>query len=77
MSLAEHATRKRLIDKALTEAGWTPIVPYNGRSPCGLIVYEEFPTASGPADYALFENSQPLAIVEAKKLGIGPQNVLQ
>ena len=77
MVLPEQATRKRLIDKTLTEAGWTPVIPYNGRSPRGLIVYEEFPTANGPADYALFENGEPLAIVEAKRLGVGPQNVLQ
>jgi type I restriction enzyme, R subunit len=41
------------------------------------MVYEEFPTANGPADYALFETDQPLGIVEAKRLGVGPQNVLQ
>jgi type I restriction enzyme R subunit len=36
----------------------------------------EFPTANGPADYALFVEGQPLGIVEAKRLSIGPQNVL-
>ncbi|MGB8644628.1 MAG: type I restriction-modification enzyme R subunit C-terminal domain-containing protein [Anaerolineae bacterium] len=77
MTLSEHATRKRLIDQALMAAGWGPIIAYQGRSPRGLIVYEEYPTANGPADYILFENGLPIAIVEAKKLAVGPQNVLQ
>jgi hypothetical protein len=38
---------------------------------------EEFPTAKGPADYALFVNGRLLGIVEAKKVGVGPQNVLE
>lgn len=37
---------------------------------------EEFPTANGPADYALCVDDEILAIVEAKKLSLGPQNVL-
>lgn len=38
---------------------------------------EEYPTAKGPADYALFVNGQLLGILEAKKVKIGPQNVLE
>ncbi len=38
---------------------------------------EEFPTANGPADYALFVHGKLLGIIEAKKVGIGPQNVLE
>ena len=37
----------------------------------------EFPTANGPADYALFVNGQPLGILEAKKVTVNPQNVLE
>jgi hypothetical protein len=37
---------------------------------------EEYPTASGPADYALCLGGRIVAIVEAKKLTLGPQNVL-
>ena len=77
MSLPEWATRKRLIDTALKETGWTPIVPHDDHTPRDLVVFEEYPTASGPADYVLFHQGVPLAIVEAKKLGVGPQNVLQ
>ena len=68
MSLPEHATRKRLIDKALKRAGWSPLIPFDTASPRQLVVFEEYPTANGPADYALFHHRQPLAIVEAKKL---------
>jgi len=77
MSLSEWATRKQHVDRALTEAGWVPIVPYDDHTPRNLVVFEEHPTASGPADYALFHTGDPLAIVEAKKLGVGPQNVLK
>jgi type I restriction enzyme R subunit len=38
---------------------------------------EEYPTANGPADYALFVKGKLLGIIEAKKVGLGPQNVLE
>lgn len=68
MSLSEHATRKRLIDQALRDAGWLPIVRFHDGAPRGTIVLEEYPTANGPADYALFCNGELIAIVEAKRL---------
>lgn len=37
---------------------------------------EEYPTSNGPVDYALVDQGQIIALVEAKKLGTGPQNVL-
>jgi type I restriction enzyme, R subunit len=37
---------------------------------------EEYPTANGPADYALVVDGQLLGVVEAKKVTLGPQNVL-
>jgi type I restriction enzyme R subunit len=36
----------------------------------------EYETAEGPADYVLFHRGEALAAVEAKKLSLGPQNVL-
>ncbi len=77
MPLSEWATRKQHIDQALTQAGWTPIIRYNTFTSRNLVAFEEHPTISGPADYALFHNDTPLVIVEAKKLGVGPQNVLK
>ena len=38
---------------------------------------EEFPTANGPADYALFVKGRLLGIIEAKKVTVNPQNVLE
>ncbi|MFN8636953.1 MAG: DEAD/DEAH box helicase family protein [Chloroflexota bacterium] len=37
---------------------------------------EEYPTDNGPADYALCVGGQIVGIVEAKRLAVGPQNVL-
>jgi type I restriction enzyme, R subunit len=76
-SPSEQWTRKQRIDRMLDAAGWQPIVPY---SPHGLrdrVALEEYPTASGPADYLLVDRGEPLAIVEAKKQAVGAQNVLQ
>ncbi len=77
MSLSERAARKRLIDRALIEAGWDPIVPYMGYPPPGPVAVMEHPTANGPVDYALLEKGRLLAVVEAKRPDVGPQNVLK
>jgi type I restriction enzyme R subunit len=37
---------------------------------------EEYETDNGPADYALAVNGHIVGVVEAKKLSLGPQNVL-
>ncbi|MGH7869948.1 MAG: type I restriction-modification enzyme R subunit C-terminal domain-containing protein [Candidatus Dormibacteraceae bacterium] len=37
---------------------------------------EEWPTSAGPADYALCDESKVQAVVEAKKLTVGPRGVL-
>lgn len=78
MDLTEHQTRKQLIDPLLRAAGWD-VVPYRDGST--LTQYtrsaiEEYPTANGPADYALVLDGEILGIVEAKRLTLGPQNVL-
>lgn len=36
----------------------------------------EWPTANGPADDVLFVQGQPLGVVEAKRLSLGPRNAL-
>ncbi len=38
---------------------------------------EEYPTEKGPADYALFVKGNLLGIIEAKKVTVAPQNVLE
>jgi len=75
--LSEKVTRKKRIDQALGSSGWAPIVPCEKRVQYVQAAVEEYPTVNGPADYVLFSNSRPIAIVEAKKLAVGPQNVLQ
>ena len=73
----EAQTRKQYIDKALKRSGWQKIVPFKEGVSYKDEAVEEYPTSSGPADYVLFHEGQPLAIVEGKKVAVGPQNVLQ
>jgi type I restriction enzyme, R subunit len=75
---SEWLTRRKLVDPCLKAAGWT-VVPYIEDHP--LLKYErcaivEFPTENGPADYALCSGGRIVGIVEAKKLSLGPVNVL-
>ncbi len=75
---SERETRQLRIDPLLRAAGWT-IVPFNPTLQLEFdenIAIEEYPTGNGPADYALCFNGQIVAVVEAKKLTLSPQNVL-
>src|SRR3989442_1385347 len=75
---SEWLTRKELIDPKLEAAGWR-VVPFALNRPLKLYdrcAIEEYPTDNGPADYALCLSGQILGVVEAKKLTLGPQNVL-
>ena len=73
----EHRTRKQYIDKLLINSKWGPIVPFEEGKDYGHASVEEYPTQTGPCDYALFHAKRPLAAVEGKKVSVGPQNVLQ
>ncbi len=77
MEQSERTTRKQLVDKALEAVGWSPIVHYRDGATYLRGAVEEYPTANGPVDYALLDNGVIIALVESKRLGIGPQNVLQ
>jgi type I restriction enzyme, R subunit len=78
---SEWRTRKERIDKKLKAL--TPpwkIIKYSDRlktTDLDKCAIEEFPTANGPADYALFVRGNLLGIIEAKKVAVGPQNVLE
>jgi type I restriction enzyme R subunit len=74
LSESERRTRKARIDPRLRAQGWEP-VPYGAPLALNQAV-EEYPTTDGPADYALSRSGAILAVVEAKKLATGPQNVL-
>ncbi len=75
---SEWVTRKKRIDKLLEESSWKVIHYKAGVSHKEYIQHavEEYPTDHGPADYVLFHKGEPLAVVEAKKVSLGAQNVL-
>jgi type I restriction enzyme R subunit len=75
---SEWATRKTLIDKCLRGAGWriTPFDPRKTLESWDRCAVEEYQTGNGPADYALILGDRVVGVVEAKKLTLGPQNVL-
>lgn len=82
LKLSEADTRK-IIDKQLAAAGWTVdstqftfakgARPQRGQ--CTAIA--EWPTETGPADYALFIGLQPVAVVEAKRKHLDVSAALQ
>ena len=73
---SERQTRKTRIDPKLRASGWT-VVPYAGDPRRGpAVAIEEYETDLGPADYVLADQDELLAVVEAKKLTVGPQGVL-
>lgn len=81
MNESEWLTRKKRIDSKLRSLNpkWE-IVRYKEGMDCSVLArhaVEEYPTANGPADYALFVQGKLLGIIEAKKVGVGPQNVLE
>src|SRR5947199_10535683 len=76
---AEWLTRKSRIDTRLKQKGWKLVrfSPELNLKALDKIAVEELPTANGPADYGLFVGGQLLGIVEAKKVTVNPQNVLE
>jgi type I restriction enzyme R subunit len=74
--ISERATRNRYIDVALRDTGWTNIVDFEENKKYDFAAVREYETDNGPADYVLFNNGRALAAVEAKKISLGPQNVL-
>lgn len=75
---SEAQTCKCNVDSKLESAGWK-IVPYRDDLEIASLRFqaiEEYPTANGPADYALVGGGQILGIVEAKKLTIGARGAL-
>ena len=61
-----------VIDRKLSESGWTvqDLTSLNLTASRGVAV-REFPTSSGPVDYALFVEGAPVGVVEAKKAEAG------
>jgi len=74
----EQETRKRRIDRKLEAIDWK-LIKYLETKPLSSYLshaIEEYPTSNGPVDYALVDHGQIIALVEAKRLGTDPQNVL-
>ena len=69
----DESTTRALIDQQLRNQGWeadTKQLRYsNGTRPLKgrTLAIAEWPTANGPADYALFTGTQCIALVEAKR----------
>ena len=71
--LLDESETRLLIDAQLREAGWEAdsvaisykagVRPTKGKN----LAIAEWPTSSGPADYALFAGLVPIAVVEAKR----------
>ena len=71
-------TRQRRIDPGLRAAGWAVVdyEPARSLEACDGQAVREYPTETGPADYALCVDGRVLGVVEAKRVSVGPQNVL-
>ena len=63
---------RRAIDRKLAEAGW--LIQNMGQADPTAgpgVAIREFPTSSGPVDYALFVNREPVGVIEAKRDELG------
>lgn len=63
---------RELIDKRLEQSGWV-IQDMRQVNPMALlgVAVREYPTSTGPVDYALFVDGIPVGVVEAKKDDLG------
>ncbi len=77
----EWQTRRERINTKLSSLPqpWKIVRYTENVKPSSLINHavEEYPTENGPADYAFFVKGKLLGIMEAKKVGLDPQNVLE
>ncbi len=79
----DEADTRKLIDQQLRQAGWeadSQVIKYNkGTRPTKgrNLAIAEWPTESGPADYALFTGLMPIGVVEAKRKNIEVSSTLQ
>lgn len=63
---------REIIDAKLIQSGWTiqDVKSLNPLAALGVAV-REFPTSTGPVDYALFVDGVPVGVIEAKKSDSG------
>jgi len=81
MNESEAVTRKNRIDLKLKSSLLNWIIIHNDKvkdtSKLNRHAVEEYQTETGPADYALFVHGKLLGIIEAKKIAVGAENVLE
>lgn len=65
--MTPEAKARENIDKKLEQSGWTlqDMKDFNPMASLGVAV-REYPTSTGPVDYALFIDRKPVGIIEAK-----------
>ena len=72
MTVTPEQRARQIIDKKLEQSGW---IIQNMREliiTAGLgVAIREFPTSTGPVDYALFVGGEPVGVIEAKKTTLG------
>lgn len=63
---------RQIIDQKLFQSGWIiqNLNKLNLSAGVGVAV-REFPTSTGPVDYALFVDGKPVGVIEAKKTDLG------
>lgn len=63
---------RQIIDQKLIQSGWIiqNLNKLNLSAGVGVAV-REFPTSTGPVDYALFVDGKPVGVIEAKKTDLG------
>ena len=66
--MTPEAKARRQIDQKLEQAGWVvqDMKKINLGASLGVAV-REYPTDTGPADYMLFADRQPVGVIEAKR----------
>ena len=63
---------RQIIDNKLEQSGWIIQNMRELNITAGLgVAIREFPTSTGPVDYALFVDGKPVGIIEAKKTTLG------
>ena len=70
--MTPEAKARQVIDEKLKTSGWTvqDMKELNPSASVGVAV-REFPTSTGPVDYALFVEGVPIGVIEAKKSDAG------
>ena len=66
--MTPEAKARQAIDKRLEQSGWIiqDMREVNPMAAPGVAV-REYPTSTGPVDYALFVDGRPVGVVEAKR----------